>query len=329
MTEQETDRNVGVCPLAAAGNPGYGLPYDQEDEINLIDYVLVLLRNKWLIFWIVFIAGAGAVAISLMMTNIYQSSATIVPKGDKDGRSGLLQGLGGLGGMVADQMGLGGSGSLEKLEVLLKSRHLSDRVVTKHNLLPVIFEDIWNETESKWETDEPPTLEDAYRALKGALGVKAERNGTLALQFKAPDPERAKKMVSWYLDELSALMREEVLQEARENKRFFQEQLDQTADPLLREKISALMAAEIEKETFAQAQKYYGFVVVDPPVVPEQKVAPKRALNCILSVVVAFFLAVFAAFFKEYAGRLKREDPERYQEVVQGLKFWKRKKAPA
>ena len=54
---------------------------------------------------------------------------------------------------------------------------------------------------------------------------------------------------------------------------------------------------EIEKETFARAQKYYSFIVLDPPVAADidKKVKPKRALICTLSVTVAGFLAIFLA----------------------------------
>jgi capsular polysaccharide biosynthesis protein len=137
--------------------------------------------------------------------------------------------------------------------------------------------------------------------------------------------------VDYYLTELSETLREETLNDAAENQRFLQEQLDKTSDALLREKISNLLAKEIEKETFARAQKYYSFVVLDPPVVSDldKKVKPKRALICILAVIVAGFFAVFAAFLAEYVHNVKtREDPERLDTLRRHLDFrlWKRSK---
>ena len=89
-----------------------------------------------------------------------------------------------------------------------------------------------------------------------------------------------------------------------------------------------MLAREIEKDTFARAQKYYSFTVLDPPIVPDlnKRVKPKRSLICILSVTVAFFLAIFLAFFVEYVQRIKTEDQERYRELAQGLKLWKSKR---
>jgi hypothetical protein len=131
-------------------------------------------------------------------------------------------------------------------------------------------------------------------------------------------------MADNYLTELSESLREETLKDAAENKRFLQEQLEQTSDPLLKVKISELLAKEIEKETFARAQKYYGFNVLDPPIAPDidKKVKPKRSLICILSITAASFFAIFLSFFLEYINNIKNsEDEERLHSLRTYLKL--------
>ncbi len=124
------------------------------------------------------------------------------------------------------------------------------------------------------------------------------------------DPEFAKNIVEWYLEELSESMREATLKDAAENQKFFQAQVDTTTDVLLREKIYALLAKEIEKQTFARAQVPYAFVVMDPPIVPDpdKKVKPKRSMICILSVMVAGFMSIFLVFLLEFIKRARSED---------------------
>ena len=92
------------------------------------------------------------------------------------------------------------------------------------------------------------------------------------------------------------------------------------------EKIYNLLAREIEKETFAPAQKYYGFVILDPPIAPDldKRVKPKRSTICIISVFAVFFTAVFLSFLFEFKSRIKSEDPERYNAVAKGILFWKK-----
>jgi uncharacterized protein involved in exopolysaccharide biosynthesis len=306
-------------------------PCYEEDEINLLDLFLVLLKHKKLIFWSVFTASVLAVAISLMLPNIYRSEATLALRPeDKSGAMDALSGLGGLGGMVAGQLGIGGSEGLQKLNVALSSRELTRRVVEKNNLMPVFFEDNWDPEQKKWIDEENiPTIQDAWDLiLKDLLSITVQDDSsTLIVGFNHKNPDFSKTMVEYYIAELSAMLREEVLLDAGEKRKFFEQQLDTITDSLLREKIYVLLAKEIEKETFAKAQAYYGFLLIDPPVAPDpdKEVKPKRAIICILSVFVAFFFSIFLAFFIEFTMRIKTEDPERYQAIAGELKFWKRK----
>ena len=301
--------------------------YGEEDEIKLLDLLIVLVKHKKLIIGMVSFCGLAAVIISLLMTNAYRSEATLVARTQEEASFNPLTELGGLGGAMAEGLGLGGGGSLEKLEVVLKSRNLTNRVIKKYKLMPVLFPHDWNEKKKKWSTGNPPTLQDGWEEMQDRLTVRVDiKKNTIKVGFDHEDPKTAEKVVDHYLTELSEILREEVLKDAEENKRFFRKQLEKTIDSLLEEKIYSMLAKEIEKETFARAQKYYSFLVVDPPVVsdPDKQIRPKRALICILSVIVAFFLAVLLAFIKEYIHRLKTEDQERYQEMVEGMKFRKK-----
>lgn len=313
-------------------------PYPQseyigDDEINLLDYVIVLLKHKWLIFGIVFATGLAALVISLMLPNIYRSEATIIPRQqEKSATSSALSALGALSGMAGEMVGLGGGGDLDKFEVVLKSRELARRIVEKYKLMPELFEDAWDPLKKKWKENPAPTLQDAYKLItKKMLAIARDRKtDVLTIKFDHEDPRFAKIMADHYLTELSESLRKETLKDAAENKRFLQEQLEQTSDPLLKVKISELLAKEIEKETFARAQKYYSFIVLDPPIAPDmdKKVKPKRALICILSVTVAGFFAIFVAFFLEYIHSVSQgEDEERLSRLKRYLRLRSQKES--
>jgi len=309
----------------------FGVPYPcpEEDEINLLDLVIVLLKRKWVIIGMVFCVGVISVVVSLALPNIYRSQATIVPREqEKSTASSALSALGGLGSIAGELVGLGGGGDVEKFEVVLKSRELTRRVVKEHKLMPRLFEDDWDAAKNRWKEEPAPTMQDAYKRItSGMLTVSRDRNtDVLTIQFDHEDPEFARDMVGHYVTELSESLRQETLKDARENKRFLAKQLESTSDILLKEKISSLLANEIEKETFALAQKYYSFIVLDPPIVSDldKKVKPKRSLICILSVTVAGFVAIFVAFFLEYIQNVRNsEDEERLNAL---RKYWKLRK---
>jgi uncharacterized protein involved in exopolysaccharide biosynthesis len=330
------DKPAPVAPPAYYAPYPYAGPYVEEnDEINLLDLFLVLVKHKVIIITVVVITGIAAVIISLLMQNIYRSEATISLRPEEKGSSFSLPGaLGGLGAMVAGEFGIGGGGTLEKLEVVLKSRALSSRVIEKYDLMPILFSKKWDGGKKTWIikglSDKPPTIQDGIKVIqKSLLKVNRDKkNNTITVGFDYPDPGTVKKLADYYLTELSETLREEVLKDSTENQRFFNEQLKKISDALLREKIYTLLAREIEKETFALAQKYYGFVILDPPVVPDtdKKIKPKRAMICIVSVLTSFFVAIFLSFLLEFLGRVKSEDPERYKAIMEGLFFRKKTK---
>jgi uncharacterized protein involved in exopolysaccharide biosynthesis len=273
----------------------------------------------------VFFAGLGAVVASLRMTNIYRSEATIVCREKKEPSSPALSALKGLGGSAMQLAGLGGGGSMDKFEVVLKSRHLSRNIVARYKLMPRLFEDLWNPEDKKWKHNPAPTFQDAHGALMDMMTISRDRKSdVLTIKFDHKDPPFAREMVEHYLTELSECLRKETLKDAGENQRFLRRQLERVSDVLLKEKIYDLLANEIEKETFARAQRFYSFLVLDPPIVPDlnKSVRPKRRLICILSVTIAFIIAIFVAFFLDYISRMRTaENPERLARLRNSLKL--------
>jgi uncharacterized protein involved in exopolysaccharide biosynthesis len=349
------------CPAGAAADPRPACPSDcnpyppgmaEEDEINLLDLFIVLLKHKVMIFLVVFLAGVAAVVISLRMPNVYRSEATIAPTAQEKSGAGLAA-LGGFGAMIAAEAGIGGSGSLDQFDVVLKSRDLTNAIIREHNLLPVIFDESWDAKTGKWKVGEPsllaktsaalveifrpsdvmkkdasktPTLQDAYKPMQELLGKTPDKKqNVMRISFESKDPELARTILNYYIVGMSEFLRQQVLEEAAAQQVDLGKQLARTSDPLLKIRLYELIARQMEKETLARVQKYYGFNVIDPAFVPEKKFKPKRALICLLSVVVAFFIAIFLAFFMEYITNLKtREDPERLANLRDAFRFRRR-----
>jgi uncharacterized protein involved in exopolysaccharide biosynthesis len=294
-----------------------------EDEINLLDLFIVLLKHKVMIFSVVVLAGIAAVVISLLMPDVYRSEATIAPTTEEKG-GGALSALGGFGAMIASEVGIGATGSLEQFDVVLKSRELTASIVRKYDLMPFLFEDAWDPIKKGWK-EETPKAEDIYKAVHNLLNVTPDKKqNVVEVSFEAKDPRMAQTILNYYIVGLSEFLRRQTLEDAAAQQVHLAQQLAKTTDPLLKNRLYELIAKQIEKETLAKIQKYYSFNVIDPAYVPEKKFKPKRALICILSVVVAFFVAIFLAFFLEYVHNLKtREDPERLANLRRSMRLRK------
>jgi uncharacterized protein involved in exopolysaccharide biosynthesis len=311
-----------IRPPVLQGCPP-GMP-GEEDEINLLDLFIVLLKHKVMILLVVLLAGIGAIVASLLMTNIYRSESTIAPTTQEKG-VGALAALGGFGAMIASEAGIGGTGSLDQFDVVLKSRELTSTIVRQHNLLPILFEKSWDAENKRWK-EEPPKAEDVQKAVQNIFKITPDKKqNVMRLSVEHKDPKTAQMILNYYIIGLSDFLRRATLEDAVAQQEHLTQQLANTTDPLLKNRLYELIAKQIEKETLAKVQKFYSFNVIDPAYVPEKKFKPKRAMICVLSVFVAFFIAIFLAFFLEYVNNLeKNEDPERLAGLRRAFHFRKK-----
>lgn len=301
----------------------------EDDHINLLDYAIVLLKHKWMIFFFVLIAGVIAVIYSLSLTNIYRSECTIAPvQPEKASLSSRLSALGGLGNFVASQVNIGGSGSLRQFVIVLKSRKLTNYLVEKYNLMPLLFKDAWDEEKKKWKVEDQPSLLDAHGAIQGMMEIIPDTgNNVLRLGLLHKDPEMANRILTYYVVGLSEFLRQQAIENVAVQRKALQEQLVNMTDPLFRTKLAEIIAQYVEKETLVKVQKYYGFNILDYPFVPQNRIKPNRRRICKMSVIIGFFIAVALAFFMEYLNNIKKNrDPAKLGELKKYMKLRNREK---
>ena len=310
----------------------------QEEEINLLEYWQVLCKRKKLIFRITVITTVAVAVLSLFMTNIYEATAVITTASDQDssglGAAGMLSasGLAGLAGMAG--ISLPGGQNLTELEQFLKSNAVRGEIIANNDLLPVLFYKQWDAEKKEWkksrlaalggaltslvksvmpkdnatsklEDDGNPTLWDGLRSFDEMVDIKNNtKANTLTISFDYPDPKIAARIVSDILETLQDHLSEEKKRNAYANKKYLQEQLVKAADPMVRQKIYALLSQQVETALMAEVKGNI-FKIIDPPKVPDKKIRPKRALMVILAMIMSLFVGVFLAFFLEYLEKMK------------------------
>jgi uncharacterized protein involved in exopolysaccharide biosynthesis len=316
---------------------------DEEDEINLLDYWRVIQKRRKMIAWIVGVMVVATLFTSLFMTNIYQAKAVITPITAKDsGGGGTLSALamqfGGLPGIV-----LPGGSSASEIVNLLKSNILREKVIERHQLLPVLFYNRWDAEKKDWKRGgwislnpltyvsklsraissgdqksgqkKDPDVPDAWDGLREFSDiVKINQNikeNVITVTVDYYDPDMAAKMVEYFLTTLTDHMSGEAKRVATINRQYLEEQLVKTADPLIKQKIYNLIAQQVETSMMAEVKENFAFKVIDPPKVPDKKIKPKRVQMVLISFFIAIFIGVFSAFFMEYLEKVKTQERER------------------
>lgn len=270
-------------------------PQSDPDEINLLEYFYVLVKNKWLIIGLTILGFIGGYIAAKIIGPKYIANAIIAPRESESVRTPDMSGLGMFGGMVMSQLKVGGNASLDKIDMILDSRSFNAELVEKKELLPLVYPEFWDSVNNKWNSDfEIPRFISVGGYIKGEfLDKEINKNGTMTISIENEDSLFSYKVLTAYLEYLDTFIREDVQRDAKENRDYLENQLIGVIDPLLRTKIQELIAKEVEKMMVVSKE---AFKVIDP--VFTYKSFKEKKLFPLVFAFGLFFLAVLFIVFK-------------------------------
>ena len=295
MADQQATGNVLPSP---SGQGPVG-----EQEIELVDYLLVIWRHRFMIVSLCFVAMAVTVAIMLVQPRRYRSSATIVPPvAILQKQSAVSGGLGGLGGsMLSDIMN---SGSIAGMYVeILESREVTDAIINQFDLMRV-YENVENATKAR-------------RELSKNTSIKTTDEGAVKIAVTDLEPNRAAAMANAYVDELDKQNKRLSTGEATSKRIFLEGRLKEVQTKLsgienisaheaaVQEMLYELLVRECEMAKIEEAKSMPTLQVLDEAVVPELPMARGTIQKGVLAGVVAMVFAIFWAFAREYVAAVK------------------------
>ena len=302
-------QKVNVIPLPRDMSP-------VSDEIDLRELVITLWHGKWWIFSTTVIATCLAVAFALLSPNIYRAEALLTPSLEQQGGglSGLASRFGGLASLAGVDLGNKGGDKASIAIEVGKSRLFLGDFIRRHQLaVPllaatgmdkatgelIIDPQTYDTVTQKWVREVPagkslePTDWELIKAFRGLVSLNSDpKTGLLTVSVDFYSPQLAKQWVDWLIDDLNHTMKQRDQEEAKRNISYLTEQLSKTsvADmqkvfyQLIEEQTKALMLAEVNQE--------YVFKVLDPAVIAEEKIKPKRALIVVLGALLGGMLGV-------------------------------------
>ena len=153
-------------------------PQSDPDEINLLEYFYVLVKNKWLIIGLTILGFIGGYVAAKIIGPKYVTDAVIVPRESESVKTPDISGLGMFGGMVMSQLNVGGNASLDKIDMILGSRKFNEEVAEKKELSPLVFPEQWDTVNNKWiEGFEAPKFISVGGYIKGEF-LEKEKTST-------------------------------------------------------------------------------------------------------------------------------------------------------
>lgn len=325
--------DLGTPPQHPA-HPPYSYQVPADDEIDLLELWNAVWQGKWIIIGVTAVFAVASVFYALSLPNIYQSKALLAPSEDAQG-GGMSRMAGQLGGLASlAGFSMGGAAGDDKVVVamaVLKSRKFIAEFVEKYDILPelmaveewkrgtneLVFDsELYNPKKEKWvrEVDPPkapePSAWEAYEAFIEILTVSQDNEtGFVTVAVEHQSPLVAQRWVSLLVDNVNYVMKEKDVAEARRSVEFLQNQLSEVALADMRTVFYQLIEEQTKTIMLAEVRDEYVFSTLDPAVVPEEKVRPKRALICILGTMLGGMVGVLLVFILHFVhgGKLSQQ----------------------
>jgi capsular polysaccharide biosynthesis protein len=299
-------------------------PSEFDDEIDLREIFDVLWQGKRIIVSLTTFISIIGVIYSLLLPNIYQSKAVLVPVNSSGGISGALKSYGALAGIAGITLpsardegnaakAIEKIGSLSFFENnLLAKIYLPDLMAVKSwdsqtNTL-AFDESIYDTSTNTWVRDysypqqQIPSTQESFKKFKtDHLNLfEDKKSGFITLSINHQSPFVAKQWAELVVNEVNAFYRQKDKLESEKAVSYLNQQISMTGFSEIKQVLAELLQEETKKLTLLEATQYYVFDYIDPPAVMEEKLEPKRALICILSALLGGLLSIFIVLIRHY-----------------------------
>lgn len=273
--------------------------------MSIGEFIRLLWSGKWWILAAGVISGGLGVAVALWLPNVYRSETLLAPNRSQSSfnAGALAAQYGGLASLAG--IDIGGEDDTDLALQVLESRKFIADFVEQHDLLVDLFavrrwnsadgslvidEDVYDAATRTWvrQVSAPfkpkPSLLEAYEEFTDRLRVSRDaRSGFVTVGVEHHDPNAARQWAEWLVADLNRTLRDREVANATRAIEYLQDQIEQTTVADLREVFYRLVEEQMKTIMLAQASSEFALRTIDPPVAPEKKAKPKRALIVVLS----------------------------------------------
>jgi uncharacterized protein involved in exopolysaccharide biosynthesis len=210
-------------------------------EVNLRDYVRVLVKWRRLIALNILIITGFAVILSLVLPKKYTSTAVLLPPLESSAVAGI--------GSLLGERSLGGLGRLAGLPGMATTSDVFAAILNSPRVLREVVRKC--DLTSLYKTE---SLEDAIGGLRGNTRIEVSPEGMISISTTAPNPTLAAKMANTFVEKLDEFNRETAMTMGKRERIFLEERLKEV-EGLLRRAENDLRDFQEEHHTVSLSEE--------------------------------------------------------------------------
>lgn len=283
-----------------------------DNELDLVKFFSILWNDKFKITAITLIAALLSILIAITQPNIYTASAILAPSTTNDNLSNKLSQFSTIAGFAG--VNLPPSNATPAQEAIKRMKtfeFFSKYFLPNINIYNLYAVDEWNSDndtiiyndeidagkQSSMTTassNKIPSDQDLFLIYKKIINISVDQKTlfvTLSVEHKSPNI--AKKWVNIIIKNINSSMRFEDNKIASDSVNYLTEYSESTNIQSLKDSISNLLESQMQTLMLTSSIENYVFKTLDPPIAPEERSSPNRALICIFGTLLGGMISVF------------------------------------
>ena len=295
-----------------------------DDEIDLRELFAVLWAGRIKIIVITAVFAVASVIYALTLPNQYKATILLSPsQSSNSGISGALGQLGGLASLAGLSIGGGESNESQLAQEIMKSWGFVEGFISENDLAVEVYaaegwdrgsnklqidQDVYDTETKSWLVEDdygvtgPPNSWELYEAFSERIEVSEDKkSGLISVSIEYYSPQVAKQWLDLYVSSINKHMQERQMIKVTRNIEYLEAQIEKTAITEMQEVFYTIIEEQIKTKMLAEASPNYAFEAVSPSMVPAEKSQPKRALICILGLLLGGMLSVLLVLVMHYA----------------------------
>ena len=293
-----------------------------DDEIDFRELFAILWLNKKFIITFTTFAAFVSVLYSLSLTNIYTAQTLITPTTSSNS-SGLLSQYAGLASMAGVNLPKGGSeNQLDVALKLIKSKKLLDRLSVYESFLPDLMavkswnlqtniitydQALYDNKNNKWVRKvslpfkQIPSSQESLQIFSALVSISQDKKTQLVtLNVDHLSPVVAHQWSLWIVKEINDILANMEISNSQARIDYLNNQIKITPYSELRTMFYELIQESTKSMMLAAVNPEYVLTTIDPPVIPEVKSKPNRALICISGTILGAMLSLLIILVRKY-----------------------------
>ncbi len=303
------------------------LPNDQlnnnyEDAIDLRELFHVLWDKIFYIGAITSIFSLISIIYALMLPNIYQSQAVMMPREANKGMSGMIGQYSGIASLAGVSLpSESGSKAQEAIARIQSFKFFSNNFLPHIKLENLMAVKKWNQASNTLTYDESafnsesrqwvniPSSQEAYEKYKAIMSVNQDkRTSFVTLSVEHESPVIAQQWVEIMMDQIEQVMRDEDRQTAMQSIEYLNSLTPTVNYEEIKKALSSLQQEQMKRLMMVEASDNYIFTVLDSPIAPEMKLKPKRKTIVIMGTILSMMLSVLGVLVFHYTRKSSEHD---------------------